>query len=199
MTCAASALASFIHAQFSTWLVTVVRHLTIDWFRQRDGRHRVSALAAALPPLRRRIFEHVFLQHRSHIESYELLRAGDAPSLSFGEFLAELRATYRAVTDGRRGRVLREFGPSPPPEDDPEAPDPLETAGRSAILELVLASLDPVDRVAIQLYVVEDLPAADIARIVGLPNAKAVYNRVYRALATMRERLGQEGFPQGDL
>src|SRR5437879_7096251 len=25
-------------ARFSTWLVTVVRHLTVDWFRHRDGR-----------------------------------------------------------------------------------------------------------------------------------------------------------------
>jgi RNA polymerase sigma factor (sigma-70 family) len=32
-------------ASFSTWLVTVVRNLTIDWFRGRDGRHRVSAVA----------------------------------------------------------------------------------------------------------------------------------------------------------
>ncbi len=28
-------------AQFSTWLVTVVHHQTIDWVRQREGRHRV--------------------------------------------------------------------------------------------------------------------------------------------------------------
>jgi RNA polymerase sigma factor (sigma-70 family) len=187
------------HAQFSTWLVTVVRHLTIDWFRQRDGRHRVSALAASLPPLRRRIFEHVFLQHRSHIEAYELLRAGDAPSLSFGEFLAELRATYRAVTDGRRGRVLREFGPPPPAEDAPDPAEPAEAAGFGAVLDRVLTSLDPVDRVAVQLYVVEELPAADIARIVGLPNAKAVYNRVYRVLAGLRERLAMEGLQREDL
>ena len=28
-------------ARFSTWLVTVVRHLTIDWFRHRDGHRRL--------------------------------------------------------------------------------------------------------------------------------------------------------------
>lgn len=193
--------ASELHpqAQFSTWLVTVVRNLTIDWFRQRDGRHRISALADTLPPLRRRIFEHVFLQRRSHIESYELLRASDAPDLVFRDFLAELRATYQAVTDGRRGRVLREFGLPPSLEDEPEPADPVEAAGQKAILDRVLTSLDPVDRAAVQLYVVEELPAADIARIVGLPNAKAVYNRVYRALAALRARLTQDGAPRGDL
>src|SRR5438105_9159639 len=84
-------------ARFSTWLVTVVRHLTIDWFRHRDGRRRLSAVASALPALRRRIFEHVFLDQRSHIEAYELIRAGEAPTLSFRGFLADLRATYLAV------------------------------------------------------------------------------------------------------
>jgi DNA-directed RNA polymerase specialized sigma24 family protein len=31
----------FHGARFSTWLVTVVRHLTIDWFRHRNGRRRL--------------------------------------------------------------------------------------------------------------------------------------------------------------
>src|SRR5690349_12247427 len=92
-------------ARLSTWLVTVVRNLTVDWFRHRDGRRRLSGVAEALPPLRRRIFELVFLDQRSHIEAYELIHAREAPALPFAEFLAELRATYAAVTDGRRGRV----------------------------------------------------------------------------------------------
>src|SRR5213079_224369 len=90
-------------ARFSTWLVTVVRHLTVDWFRHRDGRRRLSTVAGELPPLRRRIFEFLFISKRSHVESYELIRAGEAPTLSFRAFLTELRATYLAVTDGRRG------------------------------------------------------------------------------------------------
>ena len=115
-------------ARFSTWLVTVVRHLTVDWFRHRDGRRRLSAVASALPALRRRIFEHVFLDQRSHIEAYELIRAGEAPTLSFRAFLAELRATYLAVTDGRRGHVLAELGAPVPPEVVDETVPP-EDAG----------------------------------------------------------------------
>src|SRR5881409_2937732 len=88
---------------FSTWLVVVVHNLTIDWFRHRDGRARLGALAAALPPLQQRIFEYVFLQQRSHVEAYELLRSRDVADLSFGEFLKELNVTYRAATAGRGG------------------------------------------------------------------------------------------------
>ncbi len=187
-------------AQFSTWLVTVVRHLTIDWFRARNGRQRLSALGAALPPMRRRIFELVFLQHRSHAEAYELLCGTAAPDLTFRDFLAELRATYRAVTESRRGRVLREFGPPQPAEDAPDPPEsPSILAGRQRVLERLLKSLDPVDRVAVQMYVVDELAAADIARVLGLPNPKAVYNRVYRALAALRAQLQSEGLLREDI
>ena len=92
-------------ARFSTWLVAVVRNLTVDWFRHRDGRKRLSAIATHLPLLQRRIFECVFADGRSHVETYELLSSREAPGLSFGAFLRELRATYHAVAGGRKGIV----------------------------------------------------------------------------------------------
>jgi len=186
-------------ARFSTWLVTVVRHLTVDWFRHRDGRRRLSVVAEGLPPLRRRIFEHVFLDQCSHIEAYELIHAREAPTLSFKEFLGELRATYSAVTDGRRGRVLGELGGTPPAEEEPAESSLGDIADTRALLERALGALSVEDRVAVELYIVEELPAADVARILGLPNAKAVHNRVYRALAAARARLAQVGIGRGDL
>ena len=186
-------------ARFSTWLVTVVRHVTVDWFRHRDGRRRLSVVAEGLPPVRRRIFEHVFLDQRSHIEAYELIRAREAPALSFKEFLGELRATYSAVTDGRRGRVLGELSGTPPADVEAAAASPDDIADTRALLERALGALSTEDRVAVELYVVEELPAADVARILGLPNAKAVHNRVYRALAAARARLAQVGVGRGDV
>jgi DNA-directed RNA polymerase specialized sigma24 family protein len=47
--------------------------------------------------------------------------------------------------------------------------------------------------VVLQLYVVEELPAATVAVMLGLANAKVVYNRVYRALAAAREYLERSG------
>src|SRR5919204_3783487 len=174
-------------ARFSTWLVTVVRHLTVDWFRARDGRQRVSTVAQGLPALQRRIFEHVFLHHKSHVEAYELISASEAPALSFREFLTELRATYRAVTDGRRGEVLRELG-VPPPEDEVAQltwPSAADASEQSQIIEQALSALGAEDRLVVELYVVERLSAEAVAKVVGLPNSKAVYNRAYRALALL--------------
>jgi RNA polymerase sigma factor (sigma-70 family) len=185
-------------ARFSTWLVAVVRNLTVDWFRHRDGRRRITALAVALPPLQRRIFELVFFEQRRHLEAYELIRTRDAPDLSYRAFLAELRSTYLAVAERQRGRVLHDLAGAPPPEVEVEAaaePAPGET---SELLERALGALSPEDRTAVHLYVTEELSAAEVARILGW-SPKTVYNRVYRALAALREHLEGAGLRREDL
>lgn len=186
-------------ARFSTWLVTVVRHLTVDWFRHRDGRRRLPALADHLPPIQRRIFVHVFVENRSHVEAYELIRSGESPAITFREFLVELRAVYQAATANRRGTLLPDLVQLPPSES--EGPDTgIEDATeQAALIEQGLASLPPEDRVALELYVMEELPADEVARILGLPNAKAVYNRVYRALAVLRQQMESAGIRREDL
>lgn len=180
-------------ARFSTWLVTVVRNLTIDWFRRREGRRRIPAVAEGLPPRQRSIFELVFLDGRSHVEAFEMIRAGEATGMTFKEFLRELHTMYRAVSKGRSGSLLKDLHPALPLETPPDAATAVEAAERHALIEQALASLSEQDRVAVELYIVEDLPAEDVARIAGLPNAKAVYNRVYRALAALKTHLAQAG------
>jgi DNA-directed RNA polymerase specialized sigma24 family protein len=66
-------------------------------------------------------------------------------------------------------------------------------------MAVALQSLSADERLAVQLFVVDELPAVEVARIVGWPNAKAVYNRVYRALAQLRLRLEGEGLGFTDL
>jgi RNA polymerase sigma factor (sigma-70 family) len=187
-------------ARFSTWLVTVVRHLTVDWFRSQEGRRRVSAVAERLPLLQRRIFEHVFLHGRSHLETYELIRCNEAQDITWRQYMAELRATYQAVMDRRSGRVLRELG-APPPSFDPElaVPAELPSTEQRELLEQALNNLSSEDRLVLDLYVQDELPADAVATIVGLPNAKAVYNRVYRLLALLRVQLEQAGVTREDL
>lgn len=186
-------------ARFSTWLVAVVRNLTIDWFRRREGRRRLPAVTETLPPRQRRIFELVFLEGCSHIEAFELMSAGPGTGTTFAEFLRELHAMYRAVSEGRRGSLLRALHPMLPVETPPDAATVVEAAERHDLLEAALSTLSDQDRVAVQLYVIEQLPAAEVARITGLPGAKAVYNHVYRALADIRARLAQAGLGSGDL
>jgi len=186
-------------ARFSTWLVTVVRHITIDWFRHRDGRTRLSALATALPPLERAVYIQVFANGHSHIEAYELLRGGDHPDLSFTAYLVALRRTYQAVAARRTRGLMAELAGPPPPELDPVPDDPAVRAEQGAALAEALGTLSAADRLVIQLFVVEELSAEQVARAVGLANAKAVYNRAYRALAQLRTRLERAGITEVDL
>jgi RNA polymerase sigma factor (sigma-70 family) len=186
--------------RFSTWLCAVIHNVAVDWIRSRDGRPRLTAAARALPPLQQRLFEYVFVQQRSHVEAYELLVSRDAPTLTFPEFLRELSATYRTIGSGPRGRLIQELTPTPPepaPEDDHV--DPAMLVERRSVLGEAMNALSDEDRLAVQLYVVEGMPAEQVARALALAGAKAVYNRVYRALAVLKGRLQQSGINAGDL
>jgi hypothetical protein len=50
----------------------------------------------------------------------------------------------------------------------------------------------------VQLFVIEELPAAALAKIVGWPNPKAVYNRVSRAMAKLQLDLRNMGVTPGE-
>ena len=183
---------------FSTWLFTVVHNLTIDWFRHLNGRPRLNALAAALPPVQRRIFQYVFLEQRSHVEAYELARSRDGADFTFGDFLKELAATYRAAT-ALNGRVAVALAVPPPSENSDPPSDPAELAEQQGILAAALEALPPEDRLAVRLYVVDRMPAEQVARALGYPSVKTIYNHVYRALAEIRTHLERAGIKEGDL
>ena len=178
-------------ARFTTWLVTVVRNLTVDWLRHRDGRPRAVAVAHTLPTLQRRILEEVFTKRVSYVEAYERIRSRHEPGLTFGAFLKELAALHRVASP-------REL-PAPTWAEAPSGADPAALRETQGILHAALGSLPTEDRVAVQMYVVDELPAADVAHVLGLPNAKAVYNRVYRALSSVRESLDRAGLGREDL
>lgn len=182
-------------ARFSTWLVTVVRNLTVDWFRHRDGRPR-RALPANLTPLQQRVYQSIFVDGNSHDECFGRLQQADGPEVTRHEFAEALRVTYRSAGHaGTARRTMPDIGGSAVPSPEEHA-----VAGDGALrVSRLLEVLDVTDRLAVQLFVVDELPAAEVARIVGWPNAKAVYNRVSRALARLRGELGRAGLTPGDL
>jgi DNA-directed RNA polymerase specialized sigma24 family protein len=75
----------------------------------------------------------------------------------------------------------------------------LETDEARRLLNHALASLATVERVAVQLFILNGMPAAEVARTVGWPDAKSVYNRVYRVLKSLRRELADRGIQPGDL
>ena len=95
---------------------------------------------------------------------------------------------------------MRELvGALPPPEihEDVELDRPAHDTGEQ--IERALAKLAPEDRLAVQLFVIDDLSAAEVARLIGWPSAKTVYNRVSRALTAMRADFKRRGIELRDI
>jgi RNA polymerase sigma factor (sigma-70 family) len=186
-------------ARFSTWLVTVVRNQAIDWRRHRDGRPRAS-VPSSLSPIQKQIFE-LLTSGRSHVEAYELILSRNKSHISFGAFLKELNNTYHAAGATQRIVAQEQVATITLPLDEitvsPEDPLPMAEAGER--IASALEELAPEDRLAVQLFVVDQMSAADVARTMGWRNAKVVYNRVYRALGTLRATLEKQGIGRGDL
>lgn len=177
-------------ARFSTWLVTVVHNRTIDWVRHRDGRRRVTA-PQGLSMLQQRIFDAIICQHQSHVEAYEVIRQLPGADLTFRAFMKEVSATY-VTLEKTTGKTIARFFPGPPSALEQEEPGPYDAlvSSDSAVAVRAALSVLPADeRLALQLFVVDELPAETVAKMVGWPNSKAVYNRVYRALAVLRRDL----------
>jgi RNA polymerase sigma factor (sigma-70 family) len=173
-------------AKFSTWLVVVVRNLAVDCRRAREGRPRASP-PPGLSPLRERIYQLVLVERRPHVEAYEAMRSSGECDLSFRDFVREIASTYRAVDARRWSHLALLHGNQSEGATEVAAPtEDVEHADEAARLARALAQLTAKEREAIQLFVVEERPAAEVAQAVGWPNAKAVYNRVGRALAALR-------------
>jgi DNA-directed RNA polymerase specialized sigma24 family protein len=108
-------------------------------------------------------------------------------------------ATYRAL--GVPPRIIAREPVLMAPLDDITVPHEDQSAAVEARewIARALESLPRDERLAVQLFIVDELSAVEVARAVGWPNAKAVYNRVYRALAALRASLEKEGIRRGDL
>jgi RNA polymerase sigma factor (sigma-70 family) len=186
-------------AKFSSWLVVVVRHVCIDWLRRQHGRPR-ARVPDGLSDLGGSLFQLIFVEHHSHYEAYERIRATSVPDLSFSGFLKELRQVYLVAGSRRSGAARSARGARAAMMDEsPSAERRLESEEANAALQAALRRLAPEQRLAVQLYVLDDVPAAEVARLLGWPNAKAVYNGVYRALAVLREELLRAGISSAGL
>lgn len=81
--------------------------------------------------------------------------------------------------------------PEPEPSGDPH--QSLETGERHAALEAVLETLVPRDRLLLKLRYEDDLPAREIAGVLGFPTPFHVYRRLNALLVELRAALRRKG------
>ncbi|MEO5826345.1 MAG: sigma-70 family RNA polymerase sigma factor [Gemmatimonadales bacterium] len=185
-------------AAVSTWLVIVVRNITVDWLRSTEGR-RQTPVPVGLSEFHRDIYLALCIGGHSPVEAFEVVRARSGMEMSFTAFLREIRLV-RQTNPCPESLPVRRPEPLPLlPEIPVSVGDPGELADLAGRLATALEVHPPDVRLAVQLFVVDELSAAHVAKLVGWPNAKAVYNRVSRALESMRAALEREGVGRGDL
>lgn len=176
-------------ARFSTWLVTVCRHLVVDWYRQTRGRRRIDPALERLPAEQRALYPLLAHRRLSYAEAYEVMRGLGQFAGSYPAFLRLVRELHRAVSEASGPLASELIGTDVAFE---LAHAPVHLADELPDHERVMSALRgfPEDvQAATLLFVVDELSADDVARIVGWPGRKAVYNRVYRTLAAIRKEL----------
>ncbi len=85
---------SWCRAKFATWLAAVVRNLTIDWLRARDGRPQRS-VPPHLSPLHQAIYQAVCLDGQPYAAAYEAIRARMESAMTYPRFLRQVRELNR--------------------------------------------------------------------------------------------------------
>ena len=186
-------------ASVATWLVAVVRNLT-DRLAAPARRSAPPQHSDDTLPLQHEIYAAICIGGHSHVEAYEVIRSRGGSPMPFNEFLREVRETNRVAPCPYSVTARRPVNDPPPAEASLAELDPAETRGiGSPAGSRVGFRSRPMSSWPINLFVVEGMSAADVARLVGWPNAKAVYNRVSRALAHLRAQLEREGIGPGDL
>ncbi len=185
-------------AAVSTWLVIVVRNLVIDWLRKVEGRRRPT-IPSGLSDLHREMYTALCLGGLSRVEAFEQVRTRSGLAMSFPDFLREVRVMRQLHPCPETLPARRPEQVSMLPEFAVPVADPAEVMEMASRLAATLATQPADVRLAVQLFVVDELSAAEVASIVGWANAKAVYNRVHRALEAMRAALEREGIGRDDL
>jgi len=190
-------------ASFPTWLRAVVRNLCLDWYRSRHGRYRVFQSVARLSELDQQVFRYVCEEGFSIEECTEALRPAFATvsSEQIETSLEHLRNTLGPhqmwLLNVRRSRphLMNAGGGDPPDGREVEDPSPgpeVQAALREGLdsVQRALAWLPDRDRLLLLLRFEQELPLAQVARILSLQDAQTADRCIREALAKVREYLG---------
>lgn len=202
-------------APFIAWLKFVTRNLALDFVRHWKGRRSLPKVIEAMHGDEQFLFRCLYWDRMTYAETLEHLRARGNDGARIEDVARRAGALATALADS--GHPLA-WGASRMTSrlsfDDPEASPALEArateaaaaAGYSAPqapnidyearrdfedAERLLGELRPEERLLLQLKYESRLGADEIARIVGAPTAKAVYNRIARIIERLRSQAAE--------
>lgn len=178
-----------------TYLTTVIQRMFLDYRRRLWGKWRPSAEAKRRGPIALRLELLLYRDGLSFDEAVETLRTNLSCTES-REALAELAHVIPKRTD-RRAIIEGADDIGTVPADVVAGPEAqFEGAHTSAraqcLINRVMESLDPHDRIVLRLRFEDDVSVADIARRLHL-DQKRLYRRIEELLAEFRKSLSDQG------
>ena len=189
-------LASFGgRSSLRTYLTTVIQRLFLDYRRRLWGKWRPSAEALRRGPLAMRLEVLLYREGMSLDAALETLRTNFSCPES-REAMADLahalpaRTNRRAMMEGGEDLSALPAGDLASPEVQLEGKD---TATRAqGLINEVMESLDPQDRIVLRMRFEDDISVADISRTLHL-DQKRLYRRIEEMLAGFRKSLEERG------
>ncbi len=198
-------------APFIAWLKFVTRNLALDFLRHHKGRRSLPKVVEEMNAAGQTLFRCLYWSRMSYAEACEEMRARHDSAIGVGEIArrAHALAAARADSGHPRGWGAPRGAVHHVSFDDPNAPFALEadaTEGAAAAgftapespdaahdrdlaqkeTERLLSILSEDERLLLKLRYEDRLSAEEVARIVGAPTAKAVYNRIARIVERLR-------------
>jgi RNA polymerase sigma factor (sigma-70 family) len=190
-------------ANFSTWLIVVVRNLVRDWQRKKRGRPRPFQSVRRLSVLEQEIYHCVYEEGLGLVETYWLLRPR-FPQVTH-ELVNKTVDLISTTLSARQRWLLRIRRPSFQSVDDLErkgspqaqvvdsSPSPEERAirrEREEALKKAFAELSQRERVILRLRYEKGLSLKQIARIAKIQSPQMADFRIQKILAHLKKRLG---------
>lgn len=182
-------------SSFRTFAIAVLSHLFLDWRNARWGKWRPSAEARRLGPLAVRLETMTVRDRLSLDEAHETLRTNHG--------ITAPRADLEAIAARFPHRTRRTFTQDDALEERPAETGASDaavlresaeaTAGRARrALSDALSSIEPRDRLILELRFSDGQRVQDIARLLDL-DAKPLYRRIDRLLLDLRRSLEAGG------
>jgi RNA polymerase sigma factor (sigma-70 family) len=184
-----------------TYLTVVIQHMAIDFRAARWGKWRASAVARAGGPTAVRLEQLVV---RDGIPLADALRQLEVQFPNEVDRAALERIAERLPLRIRRqyvGEELLEFAASEAPDAERilvAAAEQERFERLAQQLKIFLQSLEPADRLALQMRFEQGMRVVDIARVLQC-DQKRLYRSIDQALARLRALLEAEGVRAADV
>ena len=206
-------------AKFSTWLVLVVQNLCIDWYRNKEGRSRLSRAITRLSPDDQMIFKLIYLEGNTYREAYEIVHTNTSSQITLSDFNHSLERISKTLTSKKYEKIafnLRKKKLKIPLDDIEKIPNvasnivseyeveniPDINLYKKELMDKLLESmivLTTQEKFIIKLWFDQGLTASEISVILMDEKPHSIYVKIKNILNKLKLQLQSQGISWDDI